>query len=123
MINRKFVSVPFLQSVKRILIIAAVKKPDYKYLAEEVIESYSRFIFWTKEKVFKAGFYDAESDYIDTQDDFYVEDGVVWQKPFLRLYYEDIDNVENSSYITKDTNEEILEIFNRFAAKLTVIEY
>ena len=123
MIDRRFLSVPFLQSVKRILIIVAAKKPDYKYLAEEVVETGFTFIIGTRKKIFKAGFYDAESDYIDSQENFYVEDDVVWQKPFLRLFYQDVDNVENSSYITRDTNEEILEVFNRFAAKLAVVEY
>ena len=127
MIDRKFLSVPFLQSVKRILMVNAEKKVDFKYLDHEVVEERSHFVFFKKKKVFKKGFYNARSKYIESQNDYYTEviddEYVVWSKPLIRMFYKGLVQEEESAYLTMDTNEEMIDIFNRLAEKVSLVEY
>lgn len=127
MIDRKFLSVPFLQSVKRILMVDAEKKVSFKYLDHEVVEETTSFLFFKKKRVFNKGFYDSRSKYIDVQNDYYVEvvDGeyVVWSKPLIRMFYKGLVQEEESAYLTMNTNEEMIDIFNRLAEKVALVEY
>lgn len=123
MITRKFVTKEFLSTVKRILIVPEEKKEGYKYLADEVIDKETYFMFFYRKKVYEKGFYTKDSLYIVEQDNFFLRDGVVWAKPYIRIFYKDSTDESQSVYIVAKSNEEVLELFNKFAEKLDLLEY
>ena len=125
MIARKYLSEDFLKGVKRIIIVPEDKREGYKYLAEEVVENEPYAIWWTKKKVYKKGFYNDKSEYITEkyQGDFILKDEKVYHKAYIRIFYDDPTDIDTSEYITADSNEKALEIFNRFAEKVNLVEY
>ena len=123
MIAKKYLSEDFLKGVKRIIIVPEEQREGYKYLEKDVIENVPFAIWWTKKKVYKKGFYNDKSEYLSNQEAYMVKDGKVYRKAYIRIFYTDIIDINSSAYLTADSNEKALEIFNRFAEKMNLIEY
>lgn len=109
---KKYITQGFLDRVDNLIFFPQAIKENCTYL-----EKASESIINRKRK----GFYLPNGKYATRQDDYFIKDGKIYYKAYIRFI--SWSDVEFSKYMNFDSDEEAKEVFDDITKKMNLIDY